>query len=132
MSEWVGWELGRAVLILTAVLYAGIWVQVSLMHWAGGFKHVAMWGPVVGTPLFVAAAAAGAVTRDGFLGWIVAALFVAAVLEGLAGVVYHLLGVVRQVGGWNLRNVLVGPPPILPLAYALVGVLGLIGVMWNA
>ena len=50
MAVWVGWELGRAVLVLTGVLFVGIWVQVSLMHWAGGFKHLAMWGPVVTTP----------------------------------------------------------------------------------
>ncbi|GAB2653935.1 hypothetical protein [Kribbella swartbergensis] len=132
MSDWAGWELGRVVLVLTTVLFAGIWVQVSLMHWAGGFKHVAMWGPVVATPLFIAAAAAGAVTRSGWFGWVLAALFAAAVLEGLGGLVFHLKGVVRQIGGWSLRNLLAGPPPVLPVAYALIGVLGLVGVMWDA
>jgi hypothetical protein len=132
MSGWIGWELGRAVLVVAAVLFVGIWVQVTLMHWAGGFKHVAMWGPVLATPLFVAAALAGAVIRDGVFGWVVAAVLAVAVLEGLVGVWFHLRGIARQIGGFNLRNVLSGPPPMLPLAYALVGVLGLVGVMWNA
>jgi hypothetical protein len=132
MSGWIGWELGRAVLVVAAVLFVGIWVQVTLMHWAGGFKHVAMWGPVVATPLFVAAALAGAVTRDGVFGWVVAAVLAIAVMEGLVGVGFHLRGIARQIGGFSLRNLLAGPPPMLPLAYALVGVLGLVGVMWNA
>lgn len=102
------------------------------MHWAGGFKHVAMWGPVLATPLFAAAALAGAVVRDGLFGWVVAAVLAVAVLEGLVGVGFHLRGIARQVGGFSLRNVLSGPPPMLPLAYALIGVLGLVGVMWNA
>ena len=120
------------MLVITAVLVLGVWVQVTLMHWAGGFKHVAMWGPVVATPLFAAAAVAGAVTRDGAFGWVVAAVMGVAVLEGLVGVGFHLLGIVRQVGGLSMRNVLAGPPPMLPLAYALIGVLGLFGVMASA
>ena len=31
-----------------------------------------------------------------------------------------------------LRNLVAGPPPVLPLAYALTGVLGIIGLMWDA
>ena len=81
MAVWVGWELGRAVLVLTGVLFVGIWVQVSLMHWAGGFKHLAMWGPVVTTPLFAAAALAGVVTRAGAFGWGVVVLMAIAVLK---------------------------------------------------
>jgi hypothetical protein len=131
MSGWVGWELGRWVLIVTAVLFLGIWVQVSLMHWAGGFKHVAMWGPVVATPLFAAAALAGAITRGGAFGWVVAAVMAVAVVEGLVGLGFHLVGMARQVGGASLRNALSGPPPMLPLAYALIGVLGLFGVIWD-
>ena len=129
MSGWVGWELGRSVLVVTAVLFLGIWVQVTLMHWAGGFKHVAMWGPVLTTPLFAAAAVAGAVTREGAFGWVLVAVLMVAVVEGLVGVGYHVLGVARQVGGVRLRNLLAGPPPFLPLAYALIGVLGVVAVI---
>jgi hypothetical protein len=31
----------------------------------------------------------------------------------------------------SLRNLLSGPPPMLPVAYALIGVLGVVGVMWG-
>ncbi len=59
MSEWDGWNLDRAVLLFTAVAYLAIWIQLSLFHWAGGFKHWAMWGPVLATPLVIAGAVAG-------------------------------------------------------------------------
>lgn len=132
MSEWEGVTVDRAALVLCAVMYTGIWVQVTLMHWAGGFKKKAMWGPVLATPLFVAAAGVAAISRGGALGWAMAAVLGVAVLEGLTGVVLHLRGIARQVGGFSFRNVLSGPPPILPMAYALIGVLGFGAVVWNA
>src|SRR5215207_3341029 len=118
VTEWSGWDADRAALVLAAVLFAGVWVQVSLMHWGGGFKRKAMWGPVVATPLFAAAAVAGAVSRGGAFGWVLAALLALGVVEGLIGVVLHARGVVAQIGGLSLRNLVAGPPPVLPLAYA--------------
>jgi hypothetical protein len=39
---------------------------------------------------------------------------------------------VSQVGGFTLRNLVAGPPPVLPLAYSLIGVVGLLGLFWDA
>lgn len=132
MPDWDGFPPERAALILCAVFYVGIWVQLSLMHWSGGFKKTAMWAPVLATPLFAAAAAVGSVDRGGTLGWAMAVVLAAGVLEGLVGVGFHVRGIVGQVGGWTLRNVLSGPPPVLPLAYALIGTLGIGALVWNA
>ncbi len=132
ISEWTGWETGRVVLAISAIMYAGIWVQVSLFHWAGGFKKVAMWGPVLMTPLVVGAAVAGVATRDGIWGGVAAGLLALGVLDGLIGLYYHLSGIRSQVGGISKRNLLSGPPPILPLAYSLIGIVGLAGLLWHA
>jgi hypothetical protein len=132
MSEWDGWDLDRAVLLFTAVAYLAIWAQLSLFHWAGGFKHWAMWGPVLATPLVIAGTVAGAFERESPWGWIALALLAFGAFEGLAGVYYHLRGIVSQIGGFSTRNVLSGPPPLLPLAYAAVGVLGVGALLWNA
>ena len=113
-------------------MYAGIWVQVSLFHWAGAFKKLAMWGPVLMTPLIVGGAVAGLVARSGVWGWVAASLLALGVLDGLVGLFYHLKGIAKQIGGFSKRNLLSGPPPILPLAYALIGVVGLVGLLWNA
>jgi hypothetical protein len=132
MAAWDGWDLDRAVLLFTAVAYVAIWVQLSLFHWAGGFKHWAMWGPVLATPLVIAGAVVGALERDSAWGWVALGLLAFGVLDGLAGVYYHLRGITSQIGGFTTRNVLSGPPPLLPVAYAAMGVLGLGALLWNA
>ena len=131
MDPWSGWELGRVILILAAVMYTGIWVQVSLFHRAGAFKHWAMYGPVIATPLFVGGAVLGMAVREGIWGWVAAGLLAIGVLEGLIGFYFHLRGIRSQIGGFSMRNLLSGPPPILPVAYSLIGVVGLVGLLYG-
>ena len=132
MAEWSGSELDRAVLIFSGVAYLVVWIQLSLYHWAGGFKHVAMWGPVIATPLVIGGAALGAVRRDGAWGWIALGLLVFGIVEGLLGLYFHVQGIRSQIGGFSVRNLLSGPPPMLPVAYAAVGALGVGALLWNA
>jgi hypothetical protein len=132
VAEWDGWDGARAVLLFTALAYVVIWVQLSLSHWAGGFKHWAMWGPVLATPLVVAGAIVGAIERASPWGWVAFGLLAFGALEGLAGLYYHLRGMASQIGGYTTRNLLSGPPPMLPLAYAAFGVLGIGALLWNA
>ncbi len=133
MDAWDGWETGRVVLLLAAVMYTGIWVQLSLFHWAGAFKRRVMWGPVLVTPLFVVAAILGAVEREGILGWLALGLLALGIVEGMTGLFFHLQGMGYQVGGLrSVRNLLAGPPPMLPMAYSIVGVIGIVGLVWNA
>lgn len=132
VGPWDDWELARAVVAFTAVMYAGMWLQLTMMHWAGGFKRAPMWVPVVATPLLVGAAAAATVTREGVFGWVMAGVLALGVLIGMVGMGLHLRGVASQVGGVSFRNLLSGPPPVLPLAYAMVGILGVGGLVWHA
>lgn len=118
------------VLAASAVLYAGIWVQVTLLHWGGAFAARAMWAPVLMTPPIVLAAALGIADRSTF-GWVAAAALAIGALDGLYGVYRHLRGVASHIGGLTVRNLIAGPPFVLPLAYSLVGVLGLIGLFWD-
>lgn len=132
MTAWQGWELGRVVVAFSGLMYAGMWVQLSLFHRAGAFKHPVMYGPVILTPLVIGGAALGTVTRLGAWGWVSLGLLAAGTLGGMVGVVYHLRGIASQIGGLSVRNLLSGPPPVLPMAYSLVGVLGLLGLLWDA
>lgn len=132
MAPWQGWDLDRAVVAFTALFYAGMWLQVTLMHWAGGFKRAPMWVPVLVTPLLVGAAAAAAVTREGLAGWLAVVVLAVGVAIGMAGIAFHLRGVASQIGGLSFRNLLSGPPPVLPMAYALIGILGVGGLVWHA
>lgn len=132
MSNWEGWELGRVIVAFSSLMYAGIWIQVSLFHRAGAFKHWAMYVPVIFTPLIIGGALAGVVERSGVWGWVAAAALAFGAVDGLIGLFYHLCGIVSQIGGLTMRNLLSGPPPVLPLAYSLIGILGLIGLLYGA
>jgi hypothetical protein len=133
MAAWQGWETGRVVLVLCGVLLAGVWVQLTLMHLGGAFKRWQMWAPVIYTPFAALAVTIAALTRRDPWGWLAVVLLVGIAAEGLAGLFFHLQGMSYQVGGIrSLRNVVSGPPPLLPVAYALVGVLGIVAVVWDA
>jgi hypothetical protein len=90
-----------------------------------------MYVPVVFTPLVIGGALAGVVERAGIWGWVALATLAVGVLGGLAGFYYHVRGIYKQVGGVTMRNVLSGPPPMLPLAYSLIGLLGLIALLFG-
>ncbi len=131
LSDWNAWELGRAVLATAAVMYAGIWAQVTLFHWGAAFASRAMWAPVIMTPFIVLAAALAVVTRQDPWGWVAVVALGIGVLDGLYGLYRHLRGTISQIGGFTLRNLIAGPPPVLPLAYSLIGVIGLLGLLWD-
>jgi hypothetical protein len=132
MEAWTDNDLGRAVVAFSALLLAGVWVQLTLFHWAGAFRRREMVVPVITTPLIVLLALLGVLERDGALGWIALAALVFGVLEGMIGIFFHSQAMVAQVGGPSVRNLIAGPPPVLPLAYSLVAGSGLIGLLWNA
>jgi hypothetical protein len=132
LEAWDGWELGRVVLAFSALLYGGVWAQLSLFHWAGAFRRWEMVPPVIASPLIILLVLIGVAVRDGLLGWIAMAALIVGIAEGMAGIFLHGRTMLSQVSGLSLRNLMAGPPPILPLAYSLVGVLGLIGLTWDA
>ena len=80
----------------------------------------------------VLAAVIALVTRAGPWGWVAAGALALGILDGLYGLYRHLRGTVAQVGGLTMRNLIAGPPPVLPLAYSLIGVVGLLGLWWDA
>ena len=119
-------------MLLVALAFAVIGLQVLLFHWRAGFRRWTMYGPVLFAPVLVVAAVLGAVQRDGFLGWVVLGIFVLGIVDGLVGVVEHLRGIARRVGGFSLRNLMSGPPPLLPVAFTALALTGALALMWEA
>jgi hypothetical protein len=81
------------------------------------------------TPILAAAGAPGLVQGEGPLAWIAVVAFAVGAVEGLGGLYFHLRGASYMVGGLTLRNLMAGPPPVLPIAYSLAGVAGLMGLL---
>lgn len=53
------------------------------------------------------------------------------VVSGMIGSYFHVRGVGIRVGGWVLRNFLIGPPVTLPMMFTAMSVLGLIAIYWR-
>ena len=132
MQSWDGWPFARVYLLLVAVAFLVVGAQVLLFHWRAAFRAQVMYLPVVAAPLLAAAGIATAIVRNEVVGWTAVVIFAVGVLGGLLGVALHLRGVAARIGGFTLRNVIAGPPFLLPLAFAALAVTGGLAVVWQA
>jgi hypothetical protein len=132
MDAWDGWPFARLYMLLVALAFAVIGLQVLLFHWRAAFRRWTMYGPVLLAPVLVLAGIAGAIQRDGALGWIVLAVFALGIVDGLVGVFEHLRGIARRIGGFSLRNLMSGPPPLLPVAFTALALTGALALVWEA
>jgi len=132
MDAWDGWPFARLYMLLVALAFAVVGLQVLLFHWRGGFRRLTMYGPVLLAPMLVLAGVIGALQRDGVLGWIVLAVFAFGIVDGLIGIAEHLRGIARRIGGFSLRNLMSGPPPLLPVAFMALALTGALALVWEA
>ncbi|MGH3029437.1 MAG: hypothetical protein ACRDNE_01480 [Gaiellaceae bacterium] len=132
MDAWEGWPFARLYMLLVALAFAVIGLQVLLFHWRAAFRRLTMYGPVLLAPVLVVAGIAGALQRDGALGWIVLAVFALGIVDGVVGIVEHLRGIARRIGGFSLRNLMSGPPPLLPVAFMALALTGALALVWEA
>ena len=132
MDAWDGWPFARLYMLLVALAFLVIGLQVLLFHWRGGFRRLTMYGPVLLAPVLVLAGVVGAAKRDGVLGCVVLAVFALGVVDGLVGVFEHFRGIARRVGGFSLRNLMSGPPPLLPVAFTALALTGALALVWEA
>jgi hypothetical protein len=132
MEAWDGWPFARLYMLLVALAFAIVGLQVLLFHWRAAFRRLTMYGPVLLAPVIVVAGVVGALKRDGLLGWIVLAVFALGIVDGLVGIVEHLRGISRRIGGFSLRNLMSGPPPLLPVAFMALALTGALALIWEA
>lgn len=132
MDAWDGWPFARLYMFLVALAFVVIGLQVLLFHWRAGFHRLTMYAPVLLAPVLVLAGVVGAIQRDGVLGWIVLAIFASGVVDGLVGVFEHLRGIAQRIGGFSLRNLMSGPPPLLPVAFMALALTGALALVWEA
>jgi len=130
MDAWNGWPLERLLYLFLGAAFLLVWLQLTLFHWKGAFRHKAMWGPVLWTPLAILVAFAHGFLHGSTMGLIFVVVFAITALEGLIGTGLHFKGVAAQVGGVNTRNLATGPPVILPFIYTCLAGLGLLVHYW--
>jgi hypothetical protein len=128
---WEGWSLDRIVVLFVSLAFMMIGIQVTMFHYRQNFHHKVMWVPVIAAPILFLS---GIALTFFYAAWLFnATLFLLwfAAVAGLIGFYFHFRGVGIRVGGWALRNFLIGPPVILPLMFTAVSALGLIAMYWH-
>ena len=132
MDAWEGWGFQRFYLLFVGAAFLMLGLQVLLFHWRAAFRKWTMYGPVLLAPVLAAAGVVAAITRDGLLGWAALVVFGLGVLDGLVGVFEHLRGIGERIGGFTLRNLVAGPPPLLPAMFMALAVSGGLAIVWSA
>jgi hypothetical protein len=102
-------------------------LEVTYEHYRGSYSQRIMYTPVVLSPALVAASVAGALNRKAAR-TVLPAVSALTVMDGLVGFIFHVRGVHRKPGGWRLpvTNIVMGPPIMAPVLFAVSGYLGLI------
>ncbi len=119
---------GRAQKLLSAATAASalpLGIEIYVNHYSGSFGNKWMWTPVALSPALSAAGVAGVVSERAAT-TVLPALSTFYLLDGLAGVFFHLRGAARKPGGLREAsyNLVTGPPALAPGALAMVGGIG--------
>jgi hypothetical protein len=123
------WRRGRAQRLLsaaTAVSALPLGFEIYLNHYGGSFGNKWMWTPVALSPALTAAGVAGVVSERAAK-TVLPALSAVFLLDGAAGVYFHLRGASRKPGGFKeaTYNLVMGPPALAPGSLAMIGGMGI-------
>lgn len=129
---WHAWPIARILILFVSVAFMMVGIQVTMFHYRQNFHHKAMWLPVISSPIFFVIGLALTIYNVSWLSALFVFLMWFGVVSGLIGFYFHVRGVGVRVGGWALRNFLIGPPVTLPMMFTAISVLGLIAVFWRS
>jgi hypothetical protein len=129
--NWNGWPLERILILFTGLAFLMLFVQVTLFHYRQNFRHWSMWIPVLATPTFAIIAFFLTFYNASWLRSTYAVLLAVGVVAGMFGSYQHISGIGQRVGGYEMRNVLIGPPLVLPGMITAMSLLGLVAIYWG-
>jgi hypothetical protein len=120
---------GRAQRMLSAATAASalpLGIEIYVNHYGGSFGNKWMWTPVFLSPVLSAAGVAGVMSERAAT-TVLPALSSFYLLDGMAGLFFHVRGSARKPGGFKepTYNLVMGPPALAPGALAMVGGIGL-------
>lgn len=118
--------LPRLVILASALAVPGLMWEMGYSHWRGNFHRWPMILPFVVPPIYAASALLLLATSHAWAFWVFVGSATLLLLVAFGGVFFHIQGIARQTGGFNLDNVMVGPPMLAPLGFAGVALLGLL------
>ena len=113
--------------VATAAASAFSGFEAFYSHYKNNFRYRVQWSPILVSGLLTATAFVSMFNRRAAKTMLPLMSFLA-MLDGAAGFVYHLRGILRRPGGLKkpLYNIVYGPPILAPLLFAASGALGLL------
>lgn len=117
----------RSLSFITAASAVLAGVEVTYEHYRGSYGNKMMYTPVVLTPPLIAAGLWAVFDRRATR-HVLPAVAAASAADGLLGTYFHVRGIRRKPGGWRIPvfNLVMGPPVLAPLLFAVPGYLGVI------
>ena len=102
-------------------------LEVTYEHYRGSYSQRVMYTPVILSPLLLLAGVWGVFSRRAAQ-TVLPIVSLLTIVDGVVGFVFHVRGIARKPGGWRIPvfNVVMGPPILAPLLFAVSGYLGLI------
>jgi len=102
-------------------------LEVLTEHYRGSYSQRVMYSPVILSPALLIAGVWGAFSRRAAR-TVLPVVSLITMADGVIGFVFHVRGIHRKPGGWRIPvfNLVMGPPVLAPLLFALSGYLGLI------
>jgi len=102
-------------------------LEVVTEHYRGSYSQRIMYSPIVLSPVLLIAGVWGALSRRAAR-TVLPIVSAITVLDGVIGFAFHVRGIHRKPGGWRIPifNLIMGPPVLAPLLFAISGYLGLI------
>ena len=102
-------------------------LEVLTEHYRGSYSQRIMYSPIVLSPSLLIAGVWGALSRKAAR-TVLPIVSAVTILDGVIGFGFHVRGIHRKPGGWRVPifNLIMGPPVLAPLLFAISGYLGLI------
>jgi len=116
----------RSLCVIVSATSVASGLEVGYEHYKGSYSN-----PVMYTPVILSGALAGAGLLGIFSGsaarTVLRWVSVITLADGIIGFGFHIRGIARKPGGWNLpiTNIVMGPPIFAPLLFGTSAYLGL-------
>lgn len=120
-------ERGRLLGTVSALSLLATSAEAWLLHFRGAFHNPAMLAPVTVPPAAAAALLAASARPTARRIGVARRLLAATAAIGLIGTLFHMVGVARNMGGWDnaSQNVIAGPPVPAPISFSGIALAGL-------
>jgi hypothetical protein len=119
-------RMQRTLSAATAFSALPLGIEIYFEHFRGSFGDKWMWTPVALSPALTLAGVAG-VRSERAATTVLPALSTLFLLDGMAGLFFHVRGAYRKPGGFKepTYNLVMGPPALAPGSLAMIGAIGL-------